>query len=224
MNTNERLAQWCRHTRSPFGSAFFVALVIAALATAAACDGDNGGKATATTSPGGGASSTAHTAAVTAAGTTVPCAGAPTPTAAPTEAGDAWAQVAGALGDGNMVLRPPAQPLDMTVPRLTWVCSASSASQYTVFYGTLSESLVLCLDSCYGIDGNFPGPPTNVASASLRGSTASEMSAKNLGGTATSAFEISWREGGRLYVAKLTSAHLQMSDLEAVVKSLVPMS
>ena len=134
MNTNERLAQWCRHTRSPFGSVFSGGVSNRGASDRSGmwrgqrreghCDHFAGRWAFVHGPHGrgyrGGYDGTMRR-------------GSDSDRRSNRSRGRR-AQVAGALGDGKSVLRPPAQPLDMTVPRLTWVCSASSASQYTVFY------------------------------------------------------------------------------------------
>ena len=196
---------------------FVLVLVIIAVVSASACGGDDSGKATATTTAAVGRSSTA---AATAAGTTVPCLGAATPTAA---VGGAWEQITAALGKAGMVLQPAQAPLGLPAPGLVGLCSEPGTAEYTVVYGNASESLALCLDSCSGEWGNFP-PPTTTGSKSLRGVTASEMTATGDNSGHPPAYEVSWTENGRRYIARLASQKLQMSDLEAVVKSLAPAS
>jgi len=216
MNMKIRLGQRPRYPRPRLGLAFGLMLVVAVLATAAACSGNDSGKAVATAPTAVQRSS----AVVTGAGTSVPCLGGATPTAA---AGGAWQQVAAALGNAGIVLQPAQAPLGFAAPRLAGLCSQPGAAEYTVVYGSASESLALCLDSCSGEFGNFP-PPTATGSKSLRGVSASEMTAKHADSGQPSAYEISWTENGRRYIAHLTSQKLQMSDLEAVVKSLAPAS
>jgi len=170
--------------------------------------------------PTAGASGTGAASSATPVPTATPehCAAAsPTPSG-----GDAWAHVATALGSPSPVLRPASVPSALGEPRLAWLCNVPGNPEYTVLYGSGSESLALCINSCSGLPA-FPGTPDSVAAFDIRGATASVLALPQPeGATAASAYEIRWLENQQFYTARLVSAHFNLSDLEAIVTALAP--
>ena len=136
--------------------------------------------------------------------------------------GDAWAQVATALGGPGPVLRPASVPSAFGEPRLASLCNARGDPEYTVVYESGSESLALCINSCSGLAA-LPGTPDSVAALDIRGTTASVLSlTQPEGSAAASAYEIRWLENQQFYTARLVSAHFKLADLEAIVTALAP--
>lgn len=110
----------------------------------------------------------------------------------------------------------------MAGPTLAWLCHKAGLAQYTITYGSQAESLALCLDICGSEFGNFRGPPTKSFTTQVRGVDASVLTLEDFDGRGTSAFEVSWIEDSRRYLARLTSDHLRVADLLAIVTSLAP--
>ena len=78
--------------------------------------------------------------------------------------------------------------------------------------------------SCSGATA-FPGTPDSVATLDFRGLHGSVLALRETTRAATvNAYEISWLENQHRYIARLASAHVTLSDLEAMVTSLAPVA
>jgi hypothetical protein len=107
---------------------------------------------------------------------------------------------------------------------------ANGQPRYTVVYSGLdgtNEAVVFVLSAGFAEWGNFPGPPTNRETATVRGNAASVLTT-SLGSAANpelTAMRLTWTENGLSYSIRVnTTGRLTSADLTRVAAALTPVS